>query len=48
MQCNYYIYNNYVNEFNYNKITMNILNINLKDKVKIMNIFNHKSNIYCN
>jgi len=38
-----------MNDFNYNKITMNILNTNLKYKLKFMNIkFNHKSNHYYN
>jgi hypothetical protein len=39
-------FNNYINDFNYNKNTMNN---NLKYKLKVMNTkFNHKSNNYCN
>jgi len=42
-------YNNHINEFNYNKNTKNILNTNLKYKLKVMNIkLNHKSNNYLN
>jgi hypothetical protein len=49
MSWNYYNYNSYINDFNYNKIIVNILNINLKYKLEVMHIkFNHKSNNYCN
>jgi hypothetical protein len=38
---------NHINDFNYKKNTMNILNTNLKYKLKAMNIkFNHKSSNY--
>jgi hypothetical protein len=41
--------NNHINDFNYNKHIMNIMNTNLKYKLKVMNIkFDHKSNYYCN